>query len=150
MQVSLPVLDELTVPIQCFVPWDSLNGDDVARHCSSCNQTVHNVSAMSTVEAAAFVAANEHNVCLRFYKRPDGTIITRDCQEEIPLRQKGVIRRAGLLILSWLGLSLIAGCGLCVQGKPATPKRGGQQANPVEVKQGDGQPGEGNAKDGKQ
>jgi hypothetical protein len=34
---------------------------------------------MSTRDALSLVASREHRVCVRFYRRPDGTVVTQDC-----------------------------------------------------------------------
>jgi hypothetical protein len=64
---------------------------------------------MSRDEAAAFLAANEGNACVRFFRRPDGTVITRDCQDAKPLWRGGLLRAALLGLVSWLGLAPLLG-----------------------------------------
>jgi hypothetical protein len=58
-------------------------GDDQIRFCSHCNQNVYNLSNMSREEAKAVLLETEGKLCARFYKRGDGTIITRDCSPSV-------------------------------------------------------------------
>lgn len=73
------VLRRLEVVSPCTVSWDSMRGDDNVRFCGECRLNVYNLSGMSTPDALALVARREHRVCVRFYRRPDGTVVTQDC-----------------------------------------------------------------------
>lgn len=77
--VSLELLSSLTVASPCSADWDSMVGDVRVRHCGACNLNVYNLSAMPAEEAAALVQAREGRLCIRLYRRADGTVITRDC-----------------------------------------------------------------------
>ncbi len=77
--VSLNVLEHVSVASPCSVSWDDMTGDDRARHCGRCGLSVYNLSDMTAQEAPAFVAGREGRACIRFYRRADGTMITRDC-----------------------------------------------------------------------
>lgn len=69
---------------QCAVPWESMQGGERVRRCSTCNRHVFNLSAMPREEAEAFVDRTEGRECLAFWKRPDGTIVSGDCRESEP------------------------------------------------------------------
>jgi hypothetical protein len=56
-----------------------MSGDHRERHCASCNLTVYNISDMTTADAEAFLQSRVGRTCVRFYRRADGTILTRDC-----------------------------------------------------------------------
>jgi hypothetical protein len=49
------------------------------RFCGQCNLNVYNLSGMTRDEAESLIARNEGRLCVRFYKRRDGSIITQDC-----------------------------------------------------------------------
>src|SRR3954469_12302446 len=72
-------IDALEIATPCEVPWDSLAGGVRVRHCGKCKQNVYNIEAMSRGEALRLVAAREGRVCLRIFRRPDGTVVTADC-----------------------------------------------------------------------
>ena len=54
-------------------------GDDRVRFCSSCNLNVYNLSGMSRQEVTELFRLVEGRLCVRFYRRKDGTVLTRDC-----------------------------------------------------------------------
>jgi len=56
-----------------------MDGDDRVRFCRECNRNVYNLSAMTKREARRVVAEREGRLCVRFYQRRDGTVLTSDC-----------------------------------------------------------------------
>jgi len=54
-------------------------GDDRKRFCGDCKLNVYNLSGMSREEAEALIMNAEDRLCVRFYKRRDGSVITEDC-----------------------------------------------------------------------
>jgi len=72
-------LDLIELPIPCTVPWESMRGSDRVRHCGQCNQNVYQLSEMSREEAEELIKRKDGKACLRFFRRPDGTVVTRDC-----------------------------------------------------------------------
>jgi hypothetical protein len=101
-------LELITVPVPCQASWDGMRGDDRVRFCSKCRQRVYNLSEMTRKAAAALVAAKEGQLCVRFYRRPDGTVITRDCRAGLWAFRRpllgGIVVAAGLLLalLGWV------------------------------------------------
>src|SRR5262249_1274225 len=62
--------------------WDKMIGDERTRFCQECKQNVYNVSGMTGAEAEAFLAQaveNRADICVRFFRRKDGTVLTSDC-----------------------------------------------------------------------
>jgi hypothetical protein len=76
---ALPVLESITVTTPCSEPWAKMVGDDRVRFCGRCDKNVYNLSAMTTGEAEALLDAHGASLCVRFWKRPDGTVLTTDC-----------------------------------------------------------------------
>ena len=72
-------LEALQIARPCRADWNAMTGDERARHCGSCAKTVYDISQMTRDEAHQLIAANEGHVCVRLYKRADGTVITSDC-----------------------------------------------------------------------
>ena len=62
----------------CTADWAAMEGDEKVRHCGACRLNVYNLSAMDVEEAAERILQDDP-VCIRFYRRADGTILTRDC-----------------------------------------------------------------------
>ena len=107
--LSLPLLDRAQIASPCPVQWSDMHpvgeGDRV-RHCDQCSLNVYNISAMTRDEAEALLVANEgRRLCGAFYRRQDGTILTRNCPVGLALvraRMAKVVARvsaaAGLLL----------------------------------------------------
>ena len=72
-------LNNLSVASPCSADWSEMYGDDRKRFCGDCKLTVYNLSGMTRDEAEALVMNAEGRVCVRFYKRADGSVITADC-----------------------------------------------------------------------
>jgi len=69
----------LRIASPCKAPWENMDGDDRVRFCRECNRNVYNLTAMTEREAKRVVAEREGRLCVRFYQRRDGTVLTSDC-----------------------------------------------------------------------
>lgn len=76
---SRPLLKKLYMATPCNIGWENMEGSNRVRFCGACSRNVYNISDMSSREAELFLAKNGVSVCMRFYQRADGTIITDDC-----------------------------------------------------------------------
>jgi hypothetical protein len=76
---SSPVLDNIHIASPCPADWDAMYGDDRKRFCGDCKLNVYNLSDMTRDEAEALIMNAEGRLCVRIYKRTDGTVITKDC-----------------------------------------------------------------------
>jgi hypothetical protein len=72
-------LQKLQVASPCYERWEKMQGDDRIRHCASCKLNVYNVQAMTAAEVQELVERRTGRLCLRLYRRWDGTVLTRDC-----------------------------------------------------------------------
>lgn len=72
-------IDLIEIPSPCTVHWDSMRGTGRVRHCGQCRRNVYKVEELSREEVEALIRRNEGNACVRIYRRPDGTVATRDC-----------------------------------------------------------------------
>lgn len=72
-------LELITVPIPCTVSWAGMAGDERRRFCGSCRQSVFNLSEMTREAAEELIQKHEGKLCVRFYRRPDGTVLTSEC-----------------------------------------------------------------------
>jgi len=81
--VHLDLLDRVDVASPCSARWEDMTGDERSRRCGECRLTVHNLSAMTRAQAEALLRpraeGNAVRLCVRFYRRADGTILTNDC-----------------------------------------------------------------------
>jgi hypothetical protein len=77
---ALPMLDSVRVASPCSADWNDMVGDDRVRFCTSCEKNVYNLSAMNRAEAEQLLQERAGGeMCVRFYQRADGTIMTDDC-----------------------------------------------------------------------
>ena len=95
-------LESVRVAAPCHADWDRMQGDERARFCSSCEKHVYNLSGMTRGEAEALIQAHEGQLCVRFYRRADGTVLTDNCP--VGLRK---IRNAARRPLRWTGSILV-------------------------------------------
>ncbi|MFL6374056.1 MAG: hypothetical protein ACJ73D_05255 [Pyrinomonadaceae bacterium] len=72
-------LDNVRIASPCSADWDAMYGDDQKRFCKECKLNVYNLSGMTREDAERLVRNAEGRLCVRFYKRADGTVITQDC-----------------------------------------------------------------------
>ena len=72
-------LDNIKVASPCSANWDEMLGDDRKRYCGECKLNVFNLSGMNKAEAENLLENSEGRVCVRFYRRSDGTVLTQDC-----------------------------------------------------------------------
>jgi hypothetical protein len=86
---STEILDQIRIASPCKASWDGMTGDDRVRFCGLCRKHVYNISAMTSSEAAALVKENEGGLCVRLYRRADGTVLAADC----PVGVRAAVRR---------------------------------------------------------
>lgn len=72
-------LDKIKIASPCAADWKEMHGDARQRFCAECKLNVYNLSAMTRKEAESFLFGSEDRVCVRFYRRADGTILTQNC-----------------------------------------------------------------------
>src|SRR5437868_1150792 len=92
MSTKIP-LSTVKVASPCTASWDEMSGDDTTRFCGQCAQYVYNLSEMTKEDAEALIMEHEGKMCVRFYQRSDGTMMSKDC----PVGWRAVKRRMALL-----------------------------------------------------
>lgn len=103
-------LDSVRVASPCNADWDQMNGNDRARFCGQCNQNVYNLSSMTKTEAELLIGRTEGRLCVRYFCRADGSIMTRDC----PIGLRAFRRRMSYVAraVSSAVLGFLAGVGI--------------------------------------
>jgi hypothetical protein len=102
---ALPVLQNIRIATPCSESWDGMVGNDRVRYCGGCEKNVYNLSAMTELEAQELIAGNEGELCMRLFRRKDGTVITSDCPVGVR-RQRVTKIAAAALALGGAGLAL--------------------------------------------
>jgi hypothetical protein len=103
-------LNHVRVAAPCPADWDQMIGSERMRFCGQCSLNVYNLSNMTKSEAESLIARNEGRLCVRFYRRRDGSIITKDC----PVGLRAIRRRVSYVAkaIGSMVLGLFAGLGV--------------------------------------
>lgn len=91
---ELAVLNRIHVASPCSATWEEMEGDERARFCSHCRQHVYDLSAMTASEAVRLLEEKEGRLCAAFYRRRDGTVLTRDCDPGRHQTRRALLRGA--------------------------------------------------------
>ena len=117
-------LNNIRIASPCSADWNEMYGDNRKRFCGDCKLNVYNLSGMTRSDAESLIARTEGRLCVRFYRRSDGSIITKDC----PVGLRAIQRRVSYVAkaIGSMVLGLFAGLG--VHGAfssivPFTPQR---------------------------
>ena len=120
----LPLLDTVKVASPCNRSWDEMLGDDRVRFCTSCEKNVFNLSAMSREDAEALLASrSQGELCIRYYQRADGTVMTQDCPVGVAKK------RRKLFVLAAAGAGAMAFAAVATQ-RTTCATMGAVAANP--------------------
>jgi hypothetical protein len=98
------LLDDIRIASPCKANWEAMTGNDTVRFCGECQLNVYNLSDMTAAEAAALVGRTEGRLCVRLYKRADGTVLTRNCPVGLRATLARASRAAGATLAVVLGL----------------------------------------------
>lgn len=103
-------LSRVKIASPCSADWENMPGDGRRRFCGQCELNVYNLSGMTKREAEELLNQSEGRLCVRFYRRADGTILTQDC----PVGLRAIKRRMTRLKTAVVSsvLSFLAGLGL--------------------------------------
>ena len=72
-------LENVRIASPCSARWEDMYGDERMRFCGECKLNVFNLSGMTKYDAENLFRLSEGRLCVRYYQRPDGTILTKDC-----------------------------------------------------------------------
>ena len=103
-------LEHVKVAAPCPADWEKMVGDERMRYCDRCSLHVYNLSGMTRQEAEALVTSTEGRLCVRFYRRADGTILTRNCPVGLSALRRRAAHAATATLTAVLGF--FAGLGL--------------------------------------
>jgi len=115
-------LDSIQVAAPCSVAWEGMEGDDRKRFCDQCHKNVYDLSGMSRKQAEALVRESEGKLCVTFYRRADGTILTDNCPVGLRAVRNAVVRRWAATVS--LAASLLALVGGALAQTPSAAKQG--------------------------
>lgn len=103
-------LNNLKIASPCTADWNQMVGDNRQRHCGDCKLNVYNLSGMTRSKAENLILNFEGRVCLRIYRRADGTVLTKDC----PVGWSAVKQRVSKVATAFASMifAVLGGIGL--------------------------------------
>src|ERR1044071_4893026 len=128
-------LEGVRVAAPCPADWDKMVGDERVRYCGQCSLHVYNLSGMTKRQAESLVANAEGRLCVRYYMRADGSILTRNCPVGLRALKQRVSRVAGAALSAVLGFFAGLGLNFGLNNAPVPTRHAmGEMAVPVELK----------------
>jgi hypothetical protein len=107
-------LFNLHIASPCPADWEKMIGDERIRHCAECNLNVYNISAMTERQAMQLIAGKQgQRVCLRFYRRADGTVLTRNCPWSLRAMTRKISRLSAAVLTAIMSVTIAV-----AKGKP--------------------------------
>ena len=97
-------LDNVSVASPCAQDWNQMMGNERKRYCGDCKLNVYNLSGMTRAEAENLIMNSEGRLCVRFYRRADGSILTIDCPVGWQAIKRRVSRTAAAFASLFFGL----------------------------------------------
>jgi hypothetical protein len=132
MQKFTNPLDNIRVAKPCPADWNGMFGNDRKRFCGECKLNVYNLSDMTRREAETFLIESEGRVCVRYFQRADGTVLTKDCPVGLAALKRRVSKAMTAVFSMFAGIfGGIFAFGLL---KEPSAVAGGITVNPVNVR----------------
>jgi len=103
------LFDSIRIASPCSADWENMIGNERRRFCGQCDLNVYDLSEMTRHEAEQLIAQTEGRLCARFYRRADGTILTRDCPVGLQAVRRRLSKIRHAVVSSVLGF--LAGVG---------------------------------------
>lgn len=127
-------LDNVKVATPCPASWDEMTGNDRVRFCGQCSLNVYNLSGMRRVEAERLISSTEGRLCVRYFRRKDGTVLTTDCPVGLAALRRRMARAASAVAGLVIGLVGGVAAGLGYRAfEPAPTKYEGYVAGAMEA-----------------
>jgi hypothetical protein len=118
-------LPNLRIGFACKQRWEDMMGDDRVRACGGCDRPVFNLSSMTRSDAEAVLATRGLTPCVRFYRRPDGTVMTTDC----PTGARRGARRLAVVASSVSAGAMLAVTPVAMADPPPAERSAGTEAD---------------------
>lgn len=114
-------LDHVRVAAPCSAGWENMRGNEQVRFCDKCSLNVYNLSSLSKRDAERLVMSAEGRLCVRFYRRADGSILTQNCPVGLHALKRRLSRVGKATVSAVLSfLAGIAGVGVLTSGRGET------------------------------
>ena len=95
-------IHEVKIASPCTASWEQMMGNEQVRFCDQCEKNVYNLSSMSPRQAEALIRQKEGQLCVRLYRRRDGTVLTDNCPVGFRAARRWLVARAGAVAALFL------------------------------------------------
>jgi hypothetical protein len=85
-----------------------MKGNDRVRFCGECKKNVFNLSVMTRRDAEALLKESNGTLCMKLYRRVDGTVLTADCPIGLHAKATRLSRRLSWAVAGALGFAAAA------------------------------------------
>lgn len=113
-----PPLENIKIAAPCTADWKWMYGNDRVRFCSQCNLNVYNLSALSREQAEDLLRSAEGRLCVRFYRRKDGSILTQNCPQGLQVMKERFNRTRAKVVAALLTFFGSLGILWWLKGEP--------------------------------
>jgi hypothetical protein len=128
-------LSYVRIAAPCRADWKTMRGNERVRFCDGCSMNVYNLSNMTKKDAEALVLNTEGRLCVRYYHRADGSILTANCPvglQAFKRRVSGLSRAIVSSVLSFFaGMAVFAGLQTAQNSLDAAPEARPDLISPV-------------------
>jgi len=128
-------LSHVRVSAPCRADWTRMRGNERVRFCDGCSMNVYNLSNMTKKDAESLIMSTEGRLCVRYYHRGDGTILTDNCPvglRALKRRLSGFTRAVVSSVLSFFaGVAVLAGLETAQHSLDAAPEASLDLISPV-------------------
>lgn len=118
---SIP-LNMISIAAPCSANWNEMTGNDKVRFCQQCSLNVYNLSNMAQDQAEELIRNKEGRLCVRFYRRSDGTILTQNCPVGLQALKKKIACTATAIISAVLSFGASFGMFSYLTSKKTTER----------------------------
>lgn len=123
---SSRLLHKVRIASPCEASWQDMAGNDLKRFCRACSKSVYNLESLTADEAEQLILENEGSLCVRLYRRRDGTVLTADCPLGLAERALGRARIVAIaMVASMMAALTVVGASLAL-----FPPRVGEDSPP--------------------
>jgi hypothetical protein len=128
-------LSHVRVAAPCRADWERMRGNERVRFCDACSMNVYNLSNMTKKDAESLLLSAEGRLCVRYYHRTDGSIMTDNCPvglRALKRRAYGFSRAVVSSVLSFFaGMAILAGLETAQNSIDNRPEAGLDLISPV-------------------
>lgn len=104
MGKRISLIDNIKIAAPCSANWQEMSGDDNMRFCQQCQLNVYNISNLTEKQIEELFIAKEGKLCVRLYRRKDGTVLVTDCPTGLKLLRQRTNKIAKAIFSSCLTL----------------------------------------------